>query len=165
MDVVKKYQLLNLSGILGEDVCANVLRVVQSLEPGDLLIMEAKASKTSFPPLHSLTCYWRLDVRNMRIKKRKKLIKKLNNLDEVDLAYQEYAVSEYISVDPTTCPSGGSHLNPSREGIDAEWAFPQTDCRGAGVKFVDVEDRWYLDHEDLPFPTPAPIPIVGMLID
>src|SRR6185503_18176694 len=33
--------------------------------------------------------------------------------------------------------------------IDARWAWQQANGEGAGVGFVDLEEDWNLDHEDL----------------
>lgn len=47
--------------------------------------------------------------------------------------------------DPRSINQG--YLDAAPEGIDARWAWALTD--GAGVGFVDLEQGWSLDHEDL----------------
>jgi serine protease len=51
------------------------------------------------------------------------------------------------SDDPRS-PNQG-YLNAAPEGIDAEFAWTVTGGAGAGQRFVDVEQGWTLDHEDL----------------
>lgn len=41
------------------------------------------------------------------------------------------------------------YLNPAPEGIDAEFAWTVAGGAGAGQRFVDLEQGWTLDHEDL----------------
>jgi hypothetical protein len=54
-------------------------------------------------------------------------------------------------VNPADDPNqpGQGYQNPAPDGIDAEyaWTFPGGD--GAGVGFVDLEQGWTLNHEDL----------------
>lgn len=67
-----------------------------------------------------------------------------------ELAYVEAAPAPPpidASDDPRRSSQG--HLNPAPVGVDAEtaWSFPGGD--GAGVGFVDLEQGWTLNHEDL----------------
>jgi Subtilase family len=41
------------------------------------------------------------------------------------------------------------HLDPAPIGIDARWVWHTTPANGAGVGFVDLEQGWVLNHEDL----------------
>jgi hypothetical protein len=58
---------------------------------------------------------------------------------------------------PSDDPLSGSqgYLSPAPAGIDALFAWAQAD--GSGTGFVDLEQGWTLDHEDLP----AGIPVIG----
>ncbi len=51
------------------------------------------------------------------------------------------------SDDPRTPCQG--YLDPAPTGIDARHAWTFEGGTGAGVGFVDLEQGWYLDHEDL----------------
>jgi hypothetical protein len=55
--------------------------------------------------------------------------------------------------DPRSISQG--YLNTAPQGIDAYFAWAEAD--GSGIGFVDLEQAWTLDHEDLP----APIPILA----
>jgi hypothetical protein len=55
--------------------------------------------------------------------------------------------------DPLSANQG--YLSAAPEGIDARFAWTQAD--GSGIGFVDLEQAWTLDHEDLP----SPIPVIG----
>ena len=51
----------------------------------------------------------------------------------------------YAADDPRSANQG--YLDPAPAGIDARWAWSRSD--GQGVGFVDLEQGWTLDHEDL----------------
>lgn len=50
--------------------------------------------------------------------------------------------------DDPRSPNQG-YLDPSPDGIDAEYAWGFTGGDGAGQRFIDLERGWTLDHEDL----------------
>jgi hypothetical protein len=50
--------------------------------------------------------------------------------------------------DPLSANQG--YLSAAPEGVDARFAWTQAD--GSGIGFVDLEQAWTLDHEDLPSP-------------
>ena len=60
-------------------------------------------------------------------------------------------------VNPTDDPLSNKqgYLSAAPVGIDAHFAWTHAD--GSGIGFVDLEQGWTLDHEDLP----APIPVIG----
>jgi hypothetical protein len=124
-------------------------RVVRSVSPEKLLKMEKRASVSSFPPLHSLTSYWRLDCRN-RETAIEKLLKHLQDLPEVELAYHEKA-----ALDPSVTFSDDiysvtqNYLDAAPVGINARWTSTFPHGIGSGVGFVDLEQSWNLNHEDL----------------
>ena len=43
-------------------------------------------------------------------------------------------------------------MAPAPQGIDAYFGWAEAD--GSGIGFVDLEQAWTLDHEDLPTPVP-----------
>ena len=124
-------------------------RVVRSVDPKKLLAMEKAAATSEFPPLHSLTSYWRLDCRKLNTPI-EELLKNLKELSEVDHAYIEKPVSDpTVDDDDDTYAGDQDYLDPAPMGIDARWAWTQANGDGAGVGFVDLEHSWNLDHEDL----------------
>jgi hypothetical protein len=76
------------------------------------------------------------------------LAKELNARDDVETAYVEGGPTP-PPVDATDDPRSGNqgYLDAAPDGIDARWAWGATD--GSGVGFVDLEQGWTLNHEDL----------------
>jgi Subtilase family len=78
------------------------------------------------------------------------LLQMLTQNKSVELAYVETSCytppGNHTNFD-FSC-SGQEYLNPAPEGIDAKyaWAFPGGDGSG-GVKFIDIEKGWILNHE------------------
>ena len=130
-------------------------RLIRSVDPKELLEMEQKARFSEFAPLHSLTRYWRLDCRTLEYSVEETL-RTLRNLSDVDLAY-----AEGIVTDPTVNPADDpfnvlqGYLDQTPDGIDARWAWTQANGDGAGIGFVDLEQGWFLEHEDLIAKTPT----------
>ncbi len=127
-------------------------RLVRSLSTEGLRELEERASKTRSPPIHSLTSYWRLDCRGLP--ETKEIVDNLNKLPEVDLAYLEMSVSDpSVNAADDTYSGSQNYLDAAPTGIDARWAWTQPNSDGAGVAFIDLEQGWFLNHEDLPSPT------------
>lgn len=123
-------------------------RVVWSLPPEAILALERQAQISEFPPLHSLTAYWRLDCRG--VEDVDALVEALQALPEVDVVYRELPVSQpqVNSADDPHCVRQ-TYLDPAPIGIDARWAWTQPAGDGAGVALIDLEQTWVLNHEDL----------------
>ncbi len=150
-----KKLLPGMTGFLERHQEINTRRLISSVSPRTLLNMERKAHASKFPPLHSLSTYWRLDYRGLDIEPHE-LLKKLQQLSEVDYAYLEKAVSDPAAStpnDPYAIDQG--YLDAARVGIDARWASTQPNGDGRGVGFIDLERAWNLDHEDLPVTSSA----------
>ncbi len=133
----------------------NTRPVIRALPPKEMLALERRVSKSGMAPLHSLTSYWKLDIRHVE-KKAEKIVEDLNALDEVELAYRELEAT-----DPAANPADDPHnadqnyQDPAPDGIDARWAWTQLNGEGAGVGFVDLEQGWFLNHEDFANKSPA----------
>ncbi len=81
-----------------------------------------------------------------------RLAKELNARDDVETAYVEGGPTPPPGpppVDASDDPRSGSqgYLDAAPDGIDARWAWGMTD--GTGIGFVDLEQGWTLNHEDL----------------
>jgi hypothetical protein len=119
--------------------------------------MEKQAATTAFRPLHSLTAYWRVDLRD-RPDLTGEVVERLNRLAEVDLAYRELSAN-----DPQL--NGGAtgkaleedqgYLDDAPTGISAAWAWQmltapgsrmastfQTGLQVAKVTVCDLEQGW-----------------------
>ena len=146
--------------------------------------LEARAATSAFPPRHGLRSYWLLDARALQAlspagepvaprgglsypadRVARTLVRDLNALSEVDLAYRELAAMD---------PSGPSRRGPAAEelsdfqlslgpaplGLGADWARGQL---GAGnlplaphrlIPLGDLEQGWDRRHPDLEVPAP-----------
>jgi serine protease len=150
-DVAQKLDLLDLVRVLDDLAPLTTRRLIISVLPQQLLAMEREAQFSDFRPLHSLTSYWRIDVRGTAIPGRT-LVEKLRNIPGVDYAYEELDVTD-PAVNPTDdiySPAQG-YLDPAPTGIDARWCWTQTGIEGtgAGIGVVDLERGWRIGHEDL----------------
>ena len=145
-----KKLLPGMTGFLDRHREIHTRRLISSVSPQTLLNMEKKAQASKFPPLHSLSTYWRLDYRGLDIHP-EELLKRLQQLSEVDYAYLEKAVSDPAAITVNDRYAGNQgYLDPAGIGIDARWAWTQPNGDGRDVGFIDLERAWNLDHEDLP---------------
>ena len=144
-----KKELPGLTGFLNRYPEIIARRLIRSVSPARLLEMERKASASEFPPLRSLTTYWRLDYRAQNAPAQE-LLRNLRRHSEVDFAYLERSAS-----DPAVNDSDDGYaveqdyLDPAPVGINARWAWTQANGEGADVGFIDLERAWNLNHEDL----------------
>ena len=72
-------------------------------------------------------------------------------LSVVELAYPQPPCSLPAFVDPADDPLASlqGHLNAAPIGIDARFAWTRFGGDGTGVRVVDLEADWRLDHEDI----------------
>jgi hypothetical protein len=76
------------------------------------------------------------------------LAHRIAGLDGIEEAYVESGPTEPpVTPDDDPRSSNQGYLDAAPDGIDARWAWGQAD--GAGVLFVDLEQGWMLNHEDL----------------
>ncbi|HYO76800.1 MAG TPA: S8 family serine peptidase, partial [Thermoanaerobaculia bacterium] len=76
--------------------------------------------------------------------------RQLRSLPDVELAYVDRPAPDPLvnaADDPRSASQG--YLDPAPDGIDAEYAWNIPGGDGAGVKFIDLEQGWTLNHEDL----------------
>jgi hypothetical protein len=121
--------------------------------------LEARAARTPLAPRHSLTRYWRIDLRPYP-ERAAEVVEKLRPLAEVDLAYRELAASDPQYASPPAGESlaeGQGYLDEAPAGIGARWAWEQIGRRRQHgpasidqVKVCDLEQRWEPLHQDLP---------------
>ncbi|AUD79324.1 hypothetical protein CW740_08725 [Kangiella profundi] len=148
MKFAKSHNAKGLLKILDSYNLESSVPVIKGTKRSRILEMEKAAMKSELPPINSLTQYWRLDLRDQPELVRE-LIGRLNELPEVDLAYRELSVSDPL-VDASDDPYNGTqnYQDAAPDGIDARWAWTQANGEGAGVGFVDLEQGWFLAHED-----------------
>lgn len=78
------------------------------------------------------------------------LVKTLLRWNSVQTAYIDQAGPDPVvnaADDPRSVNQG--YLDPSPDGIDAEYAWTFAGGDGAGQRFIDLERGWTLDHEDI----------------
>ncbi len=122
-------------------------------------LLEQTAATSPFPPRHSLTLYWRLDLRQhpglVEV-----VAARLNRLAEVDLAYRELAAT-----DPQTAAMDGKdfaedqgYLSDAPMGIGASWAWKSLPAAPSpAFTICDLEQGWVLGHDDLKYPNAQPL--------
>ncbi len=78
------------------------------------------------------------------------LVKTLSRWKGVQRAYIDQAGPDPV-VDPSDDPRSVNqgYLDPAPVGIDAEYAWTFAGGDGAGQRFIDLEQGWTLDHEDI----------------
>ncbi len=125
------------------------------LSSGDRLksihALESRTANTAYPPLHSLTSYWRLDLRK-HPDLVEEVVAQLNGLTEVGLAYKELAAT-----DPGMVANGSAfsedqgYLNEAPIGIGASWARQNLLAQpfSKSLTLCDLEQGWNLGHQDL----------------
>lgn len=137
--------------------------LISAVSQKRLLEMEEQASRTEYTPLHSLTSYWKLNARKLE-NSAKGLLEALNSLPEIDTAYMQMAGSDpLVDASDDTYAAQQGYLDAAPDGIDARWAWTQPNGEGAGVGVIDVEQGWFLNHED--YATKSPTLIFGTNLD
>jgi len=148
-ELAKRAGYRGLAALLAEHPQIEAARAIQTIGPKELLAAEQRARDSDYPPLHSLTSFWRLDCSAIPDAV-DELIDELSKLPEIGLAYRQNKV---VDAGPVMSPSqnpifGAQHyLDPAKEGIGVLPAWNLVD--GSGVGFADVERDWMLTHEDL----------------
>jgi len=150
-DAVRKAGLLHIDEALkafnltGIPVIAPVLR-------DKLRQLEEKTAGSEFAPDHSLLSYWRIDIRKAG-EAVSAIEAALRLLPEVDLVYREKTVTDPLT--PGNDPDSGlqGYLDQADGGVNARWVWNLTNGHGEGMHFMDLEQEWILNHEDLPTPT------------
>ncbi|WP_176399964.1 S8 family peptidase [Bacillus cereus] len=81
----------------------------------------------------------------------KELVKEFSKLDIVDSAYIAGPPCPPPSVNPSDDPysSYQGYLNSAPDGIDAKYIWQFEGGDGLGITFVDLEQGWNFQHEDL----------------
>ncbi len=125
-----------------------LLPLIESVEPGRLEELLAKAHRMDPEArLPDFTSWCQIVTPEGLNPER--LVIALRRLEVVETAYVMRPAPP--PVDPSNDPLSASqgYLNAQPYGIDARyaWGFPGGD--GAGIGFVDMEQGWNLEHEDL----------------
>jgi hypothetical protein len=142
-----------LSGILTElERLGNpkTQRLITVTAPQKILEMEREAAASEFPPLRSLTQYWRIDLRERdrgQLAEAATLLRQAREIEHVEIELEAMPPTVTPGDDPYNVNQGYEDAAPT--GIDARWMWTQTDGEGAGIAVVDIEGGWIVTHEDL----------------
>jgi hypothetical protein len=137
--------------------------------------LERRAAGSDLPPIHSLSSYWRIDSRDLKLRRRwrrrlgrrdgfahslaeltRRLLHELNALSEVDLAYRELAATDpsvhvldhVDEPDPNEFADSQLYLDAQPYGINARWAQARINDNPHKLALADLEQGWILDHEE-----------------
>ena len=154
-EFAKKHQMDKVSGLLEKYPPKSIRRSIKSIPVSKLKELETKAQKSDFPPINSLTNYWRLDYRNYD-GNLDELIRTFQEAHEIETAYKEMSVTDpAINATDDTLAAQQGYLDAAPDGIDARWAWLQPNSEGIGVGLVDLEQGWIPGHEDLAASSPT----------
>jgi serine protease len=148
-DLAKAAGAADLLSVLRDQPDLKAERVITSVPAERIRQLEAKAAAAGFPRDRSLASYWRIDTRQAR--SAEQLLGQLSRSSDVEDSYLELSGSDPL-VNPTDDVFAALqlYLDAAPTGIDARWAWTQSNGSGASVGFVDLEQGWTLNHEDLP---------------
>ena len=131
-------------------------RLIRVASPEKIVELERRAAQTEFPPLHSLTQYWKIDFRDRNHEEIETALALLHKTREVEMAEEELlAVPALVTPGDDDFNTMQGYQDAAPAGIDARWMWTQTDGEGAGVAVVDIEGGWRVAHEDLTGKTPT----------
>ena len=141
-------------------------------EPPTVRQLEERAAGSDLPPLHSLASYWRIDASDLPRQTEPEegerwhngwkpshgravrgLVRQLNELPEVDLAYRELAADDPANGTGDTFAGIQEYLHRAPTGIDACWVWQQAKgIEESRIAFADLEQGW-IEHLDVTAPS------------
>jgi hypothetical protein len=150
-ELAKRAGYRGLAALLEDHREIEATRAIQNVDPKELLAIERRARDSDYPPLHSLTSFWRLDCSAIPDVV-EELIGELSKLPEIGLAYRESDTTEPGTVtnpgqNPRYAANEQGYLANAPAGIGVTHAWGRVD--GSGVRFADIEQGWLETHEDL----------------
>jgi len=124
-----------------------------SRPPKILQSERASTEKLSGQELPALDNYYFINLKSAATSTA--IIGKLLKLDIIETAYYSPIPEPAVDIAPPTTDftSNQGYLDPaSSGGIDARYGWTIPGGKGNGVKIIDIEGGWELQHEDLPEP-------------
>ncbi|MCK4372924.1 MAG: hypothetical protein KAW61_07245, partial [candidate division Zixibacteria bacterium] len=99
--------------------------------------------------LADLNSYYRVEVTEPGAAEQ--LVRTLNALDEVEIAYVESMPEVAEDIDPPTpdYQPNQDYREAAPDGVDADYANSLPGGDGSGIKIIDIEINWQTTHEDI----------------
>ena len=148
---LKELKLLSLYDIFREspDMTMNKLFNSLSREKIEKLMQSAIQNDSTYSPVNLLS-YYRISLPDNIDKKI--VLDKLKSIDIIERAYIQSEPQPPPSLvddqdDPYASLQG--YLDPAPDGIDARYAWTVSGGDGQGINFIDLEQGWQFEHEDL----------------
>ncbi len=153
-EAARASELHELADLL-ERIGVRVPRLITTSSVPEIREQEERARDSDWPPLESLTQYWRMDLGPQKADL-PLLAERLASLPGVELAYVETPLLESGPAGVISPGSGTSaeahvqaatsYLDAAANGINARYAWNR-DSRGSDVRVLDVEQAWNFRHE------------------
>ena len=150
-DFPLKSEPKSFQAILKRSPPINITKLFTSLSPAKISRLAERASKMdcqyqppNFNAYYAVTCTDRVDA--------DRLLQMMLEAKDVELAYVETGPLLPPSVNPIKNPLivYQGYLNKAPGGVDAHYARNFKGGYGEGkVKFIDIEQGWILNHEDI----------------
>jgi serine protease len=128
-------------------------RAAPQVEPELLSLLHGRAEFESGTEMPDPNLFYFVHSQRTSPKHAAALLRRLRRIPIVETAYFQPIPLDAADIAPTTTidvtPQQG-YFRPAAGGIDVDIARRFTGGRGEGVRIVDIEGGWNLDHEDLP---------------
>ena len=124
----------------------------------ELLELKYKAEKKSGKKLANLSLYYEIKLAKVDDRKKLAFVNELLQYPKTQYTYFKPIMGtppcSDINYDFQTMASPDfsdkqKYHDPAPNGLDAKYAWTQTGGKGEGIKFMDCEGDWNLDHEEL----------------
>ena len=147
-DAARRSGLHGLAGQLTKHQLTGA-RVIRSISAVKLDELERGVFAGEQAVSRSLGDYWRLDV-GAAPAPLEEIAAALEGLPGVELVYEEPRPVEAALPDDDPLATNQHYLDPAPIGVGARWFWDQAHGDGEGMEFIDLEQGWLRDHEDLP---------------
>ncbi len=144
-------ELGKVDGILAQQPKLGVISLVKRDEQ-TLANEKLEGELTTAEELADLGLYFLLGIEDGKAEQILPIINQLNTLKIVEIAYaQPMGQNAAADIAPATMnfESRQGYVEAAPGGLDARFAWGVAGGDGAGVKVVDIETGWLLEHEDL----------------
>jgi len=146
-------RLVTQFNALVADNGAAVGRAAPQVAPELLALLHRRAERTSGIEMPNPNLFYFVHSQQTKPEGAASLLASLRKLAIVEAAYFQPIPFDAVDIAPTTTidvTSQEGYFRPTPVGIDVDIARRFAGGRGEGVRIVDIEGGWHVDHEDLP---------------